>query len=136
VVLDANVYVSATIRPEGPPGRILQRFLGEPAFEIVLTSAIVKETLRALQYPRVRKYLRGDFDAAEWFASIVVLADMVADDRVINRVSDDSDDDKYIAAAVEGRASVLVTGDPDLLKIGEHAGVRILSPREFLEALG
>ena len=45
------------------------------------------------------------------------------------------DDDKYLAAAVETRATFVVTGDADLLGIEEHAGVRIVSPRESLGAL-
>jgi uncharacterized protein len=53
----------------------------------------------------------------------------------LHGVSDDPDDDKYLAAAVEGRAAFVVTGDPDLLAGKEHAGVRIVSPREFLDVL-
>ena len=43
----------------------------------------------------------------------------------------DPDDDKYLAAAIEGRASFVVTGDRDLLAVTRHAGVRILAPRAF-----
>jgi predicted nucleic acid-binding protein len=50
-------------------------------------------------------------------------------------VSRDRDDDKYVAAAIEGRASFVVSGDPDLLEIKEHKGVRIVSPRAFLDLL-
>ncbi len=50
-------------------------------------------------------------------------------------MSADRDDDKYIAAALEGRATFVVTGDPDLLEIGQQAGVRIVNPREFLSLL-
>jgi uncharacterized protein len=134
-VLDANVYVSAAIRPQGPPGQILERFLRDSAFEIVLSPAIIEEVLRALTYPKVRKYVRGNVDAITWFEAIVVVADLVAGEYALHGVSDDPDDDKYIAAAVEGRASFIVTGDPDLLAIKEHAGVRIVSPRRFLDAL-
>ena len=45
-------------------------------------------------------------------------------------------DDKYLAAALEGRATLVVTGDPDLLALEEHQGVRIVSPRAFLGLLG
>jgi len=38
-------------------------------------------------------------------------------------------------AAVEGRAAFVVTGDPDLLTLEEHAGVRVVSPRQFLDVL-
>src|SRR5206468_554692 len=48
VVLDAIVFVSAYIRPEGPPGLILGWFLRYVTFELVLTEAIVEEVLAAL----------------------------------------------------------------------------------------
>ena len=51
-VLDANVYVSAAVRADGPPGQIIERFLRDAAFEIVVSQAIVDEVLRALAYGR------------------------------------------------------------------------------------
>ena len=64
-----------------------------------------------------------------------MLADVVAGEHEISGVSRDPDYDKYLAAAVEGRATFVVTGDPDLLDLGEHADVRIVNPRQFLEVL-
>jgi putative PIN family toxin of toxin-antitoxin system len=136
VVLDANVYVSAIIRPEGPPGRVVERFLRDSAFEIVLSPAIVEETLRALTYAKVRKYVRGTVDPQLWFEDIVLLAELVAGDYEMSAASVDSDDDKYLAAALEGRATLVVTGDPDLLALEAHQGVRIVNPRAFLALLG
>jgi uncharacterized protein len=134
-VLDANVYVSAVIRPQGPPGQILERFLRESAFSIILSPAIVDEVLTALAYPKVRKLVRADIDAVAWFEAVVLLADLIPGEYTLQGVSDDPDDDKYIAAAVEGRASFVVSGDPDLLVVEQHEGIRIVSPREFLDAL-
>jgi len=136
VVLDANVYVSAIIRPEGPPGRVIERFLRDAAFEIVLSPAIVEETLRALTYAKVQKYVRGTVDPQLWFEDIVLLAELVAGDDEMRAASADPDDDKYLAAALEGRATRVVTGDPDLLVLKEHQGVRIVNPRAFLGLLG
>jgi uncharacterized protein len=135
-VLDANVYVSAAVRPEGPPGRIIERFLRGAAFEVVLSPAIVEEVLRALAYPKVRKFIRGDVEPEHWFEDIVVLADLVASEKTPPRVCEDPDDDKYIAAALEGRAAVVVTGDRGLLALKEHLGIRIVTPREFLDLFG
>ena len=132
-VLDANVYVSAVIRPQGPPGQIIDRFLRGRAFEIVMSNAIVDEVLRALSYPKVRKYIRPGLDAELWFEDIVVLSQLVAGDREIARASKDPDDDKYIAAAIEGRAGFVVAGDSDLLVLKEYDGVRIVSPGIFVE---
>lgn len=133
-VLDANVYASAYVRPEGPPGQIVERFLPEAAFDVILSTAVVDEVLRALAYPKVRKSARAKVEPELWFEDIVMLAEFVTD-RHIGVVSRDPDDDKYIAAAIEGRASFVVSGDPDLLDIKELQGVRIVSPRAFLDLL-
>jgi len=134
-VLDANVYISAIIQPGGPPGKVLERFLSAASFDLVISPQIVDEVLRALAYPKVRKVLRG-VDAQLWFEDIVVLADLVAGAHEISRVSRDPDDDKYLAAAVEGRATHVVTGDQDLLSVGLFEDVEVVTPRAFLSLLG
>ena len=37
VVLDANIFVSAFIKPSGPPGQILKKFLKHQAFELIIS---------------------------------------------------------------------------------------------------
>lgn len=133
-VLDANVYVSGYVRPEGPPGQIVERLLRDAAFEVILSTAIVDEVLQALAYPKVLKSARTKVKPDLWFEDIIVLAEFVTDHE-IGAVSKDSDDDKYIAAAIEGRAAFVVSGDSDLLNLKEHGGVRIVSPRAFLDLL-
>jgi putative PIN family toxin of toxin-antitoxin system len=135
-VLDANIYVSACVRPEGPPGQIIERFLRDAAFEIVLSADIVEEVLQALVYPKVRKAGRTEVEPDLWFEDILVLAHLVAGKHEISGLSKDPDDDKYIAAAIEGRAVFEVSGDTDLLTIGEYQGVRIVTPCAFLNLLG
>jgi putative PIN family toxin of toxin-antitoxin system len=135
-VLDANIYVSALLRPEGPPGQIIERFLRDVALEIVLSPTIVEEVLRALAYPKVRRLMRSTTVPDLWFEDMVVLADLVSGTRHLSAVCADPDDDKYIAAAIEGRADFVVTGDRQLLALVEHDGVRIASPRAFLDLLG
>lgn len=133
-VLDANVYVSAYVRPEGPPGQIVERFLRDRAFELVVSEEITVEVLQALAYPKVLKNARTKTEPDLWFEDLVMLAAFVTD-RQIESVSEDPDDDKYIAAAIEGGASFVVSGDPDLLSIKEHQGVRIVTPRAFVDLL-
>lgn len=47
----------------------------------------------------------------------------------------DADDDALLATALAGHAEFIVSGDKDLLVLGEFQGVKILSPRQFLELL-
>ena len=135
-VLDANVFLSAAIHPGGPPGRIIEGFLRAEVFTLVLSGAIVAEVLRALEYPKVRRYIRREIDPSLWFEDLVVLAELVPGASQLAGVSKDPDDDKYLAAAVEGRASFVVTGDPHLLAIDQYEGIRIVTPRTFLDLLG
>jgi putative PIN family toxin of toxin-antitoxin system len=134
VVLDTTVYVSALIRPEGPPGQIIKRSLGEGPFEIVLSPAIVEETVRAFGYPKVRKYIHASVDPELWL-DVILLAQFVAGDYELEGVSQDAEDDKYFGAAVEGSATLIVTGDPDLLTVKEYRDIRVVTPRVFLDLL-
>jgi predicted nucleic acid-binding protein len=59
---------------------------------------------------------------------------LLVEPKVIERViSDDPKDDAILACAVEGRANYIVSGDEHLLKLREHRGIKILTPREFVE---
>jgi uncharacterized protein len=136
VVLDANVFVAAAIRPEGPPGLLLRRFLQGDGFELILSPAIASEIAAALDYPAVRRCIRGPIDTARWLDSLLLLADLVEDAHQPTRISQDPDDDKYLHAAVAGRASVIVSGDKHLLDLGDHQGIPIVNPRTFLGMLG
>lgn len=105
-VLDANVYVSAAIHPEGPAGQLLEAFVRQSAFEVVISPPIIDEVTETLKDPKVRRYIRAQIDAPTRFETIAVLADVVLGEREMSAVSRDPDDDKYLAAAVEdGRRS-------------------------------
>jgi uncharacterized protein len=135
VVLDANVFVSALIRPEGAPGEILVRFLRDDRFELVLSASIVDETLTAFDYPKVRKYLRASVDPRSWFESLALMA-LVVEPGAMAGVCRDPDDDKYFAAAIEAQADDIVSGDLDLLSVGVYEGIAVVPPRAFLDLLG
>lgn len=50
-------------------------------------------------------------------------------------VEKDPEDDKYLTAALEGRAGYPVSGDSDLLELHEYKGVNIVTVRAFLRIL-
>jgi putative PIN family toxin of toxin-antitoxin system len=47
--------------------------------------------------------------------------------------SRDPDDDKFLELAVAGGASVIVSGDDDLLQLDPFRDIRIVNPRVFVE---
>lgn len=135
-VLAANVLVSALIRPEGTPGKIVSRWLAEKPFELVVSRAIIDEVRRAARYERVRKYMRLSQREAEALLAIVqASANLVTGTTAIEGVAVDADDHQVLAAALEGDADFLVTGDQELLALRRHAGFRIITAAAFLAML-
>ncbi len=134
-LLDANVLVSAAIRSAGPPGRILAALLERQPFESVLSPAVIAEAERVLQSSKVRRYLREPREVLLFLADVVALSDLVPDTGGVTGVCRDPGDDVVLAAAMEGRADCLVTGDADLLTLREYEGIAIVTPRAFLDLL-
>ncbi|MBI2365770.1 MAG: putative toxin-antitoxin system toxin component, PIN family [Deltaproteobacteria bacterium] len=135
-VLDANVIISALIQPKGASGRIVASLLEENSFELVLSPAILAEMLRALTYPKVRKYIKvSDEDLDLAVAALALVAQPVEGILRVDAVAEDADDNKYIEAALEGRAQFIVSGDRHLKSLKSYRGIRIVTPRTFLELL-
>ena len=47
----------------------------------------------------------------------------------------DPDDDEVLATALAAKAEIILTGDKDLLTLKEFQGIKILSPRQFIECM-
>jgi predicted nucleic acid-binding protein len=47
---------------------------------------------------------------------------------------EDPADDRILKCALEARAQVIITGDDDLLRLKRFEGIRILTPRAFLDS--
>ncbi|HXV60275.1 MAG TPA: putative toxin-antitoxin system toxin component, PIN family [Vicinamibacteria bacterium] len=136
VVVDANVYLSALIRPQGPPGQIIKRLLREGAHTVIVSKDILEEVRKGLDYPKVRKKIDAtDEELDAWVESLGVLADVVSGVPDVRVVESDPDDDLYVAAALDGRADFIVSGDRHLVELEEVQGVRIVTPRQFLDLL-
>lgn len=133
-VLDTNVFVSGLINPKGKPADIL-RALRSKQFTLVSSPPINEEVIEVLSRPYIRdRYGLGDsiFDVSFILWEV---AELVIDPPGV-RVCSDPDDDKFLAAAVGGRAEYLVTGDVgDLLDLHKYKDVTIVSPREFASVL-
>jgi uncharacterized protein len=132
LVIDTNVFVSGLISGAGSPARILRAVQGKGAVHLV-SDPIVEEYLRVLEYPRIRKFRKiSDAFVADIAAYLVYQTERVELHSRI-RMSPDPDDDVFLNTAVDGRATLLVTGDKaDLLALGRVEGIPIVSAREAL----
>jgi uncharacterized protein len=69
-------------------------------------------------------------------AQIVRIGEIVEPVERVSVIADDPDDDRVLEAAQSAGAAVIVSGDRHLLSLGRWGEVAILSPAEFLAALG
>jgi putative PIN family toxin of toxin-antitoxin system len=135
LVIDTNVFVSGLISGEGPPARILRAVQGKRAIHLV-SDPIVEEYLRVLDYPRIRKFRKiSDAFVADIAAYLVYQTERV-ELRSRIRISADPDDNVFLNTAIDGRATLLVTGDKtDLLALGRVDSIPIVSAREAVNWL-
>ncbi len=130
-VLDANVLVSGLISRKGAPAEILDA-LRDGKFHLLLSRSILEELHRVLQYPKVAARLRLPPEELELFIiDIVDSAILTSGQLALAVVAQDASDNRYLECAVEGDADFIVSGDRHLLRVGNHQGVELLTPREF-----
>jgi putative PIN family toxin of toxin-antitoxin system len=82
----------------------------------------------------------GKFKATDQQAALVVETfrkhgEMVVPTEVAQEAFADGDDLPVLGTAVAGRADYLVTGDKQLLELGIHQGIPILSTRDFYDRI-
>jgi len=81
------------------------------------------------------------FEPRRWEGARQLLVDLAAETVAApadppEALSGDPDDDLILACAVAARVEVLVSGDRrHLLPLGEHRGVRIITPQALLAEL-
>ena len=138
-VLDTSVLISAFLTPPGTPGSLLAAAL-RGDFVLCLSPEIVGETRTVLlREPKLQvRYGYAPIDVEAFLAGMLRVAEMVAPlPTLAGAVPLDPKDDAIVATAVAARADFLVTGDRrHLLALGTYQGIRIVTPRAFLDLLG
>lgn len=136
VVLDTNVIVSALLSPGGPPAEIINHWEAGQ-FEVVTSPPLLSELERALQYPRVKRYLKRSPDEVGAFIErFGRVATIVQPRLTLDVIEDDPADNRVLECAVAGGAAYIISGDDHLLQIKKYKEIVILSPAGFLTLLG
>jgi hypothetical protein len=137
VVLDANVIISALIRPDSAPGRILRAVVEGEAVRMVASDPLLEELRSAIEYPRLQRYLKmSKQDKKELSILLEQIADPVnIGDYRTSGICRDPKDEPYLHTALAGRADYIVSGDGDLLNLKAIEHIPIILPADFERVL-
>lgn len=135
VVLDTNVVVSALLWG-GLPYRLLE-MATMGAIQLYVSPVLLDELREVLARPHLAaRFVGHRGSAAEALVLYAELATCVRPTSVPAVVPDDPDDDHVIACARSAGATLIVTGDSDLLRLVQHDHVRIVTAAHALQILG
>ena len=127
IVLDTNVLISG-IYFGGLPGKILDAW-GARQFQLLASTDILQE------YLNVAERLADRYAGVEYesiLGLIIQNAELVQTSGLPEPVSTDPDDDKFLACALAGDSTTIVSGDSDLLNVSGYRGVKVLTPKAFV----
>jgi putative PIN family toxin of toxin-antitoxin system len=136
VVIEPNVFVSSLISRKGAPASLVQAWM-EGFFDLVVSDAIITEIERVLSENRLKQV----FNISE--EHIARLVELLRKNTILvsgsapvaGAVPPDTADEMFLAAALDGNADVIISGDKDLLEIISFQGMAILTPRQFLDQI-
>jgi putative PIN family toxin of toxin-antitoxin system len=127
IVLDTNILISAIVFG-GKPRQILN-MLAENSVTVVIAEELLTELRRKI----ISKFPDFSTDLAAIEKLLKRDAVVVKLGTVHVNVSRDPDDDKFIEVALIAKCDYIVSGDKDLLVIGQFKKIKIISPSYFLK---
>jgi putative PIN family toxin of toxin-antitoxin system len=133
LVLDTNILVSATLWG-GTPQKVLD-FATHPDNRVtILTSEpMLEELLNTLTKPKLHRFVVATGKTPnEWqdhFRDILIA---VKPQDIPPNIVRDTDDTVVIGTALAGHATHIISGDKDLLVLGEFQDIPILTAQDFL----
>lgn len=134
VVIDTNVLVSATFWT-GTSFHILQ-LVEQGQLILILSKAILEEYDEIVHSDEIIQKPSYQEERIAAIKKVFELAMIVEPKQRIAAIKADPDDDKFLEAAVEGKATCIISQDKKhILPIKEFRGIKIVTPEEFLVLL-
>ena len=127
IVFDTNVLIAAFITAGGVCGDLVKRCA------LVHTPITSEFILNELRETLTERFEINPSDADEALALLRERFVIVEPAALKAPVRRDPEDDMVLATALAGKAQCIITGDKDLLSLGQYTGIVILRPNAFEE---
>lgn len=130
VVADTNVYVSAIVF--GGNCEVILAMARARVVELFVSSAIRRELRLVLSH----RFGWQELQVREALAEVSAIASLLTPTARLSGILAHDQDHRILECALAAHADFLVTGDKKhLLPLKAFRGIRIVSPREFLNLL-
>ena len=139
-LLDTNVWVSAFLKPTGPPGQVIAKWRRDD-FSVVTSFSQLTEIAEVLSRPRLTLRFKYPPEEVETFLRLIAARANIVQISGDLKICRDPDDNEILEAAVLGQSQYLVTRDDDLkrdldlIKALRRRRVRVVSVRQFVRRL-
>ena len=132
VVLDANIFVSAVLKPHSDLAKIFE-WVREGKIKLILSNDILSEIRAVLLYPKIReRHQRSPKEIEEFLQKAITVSMITPGKMKVRTIEDDPADTKYLAAAAEAKADFIISGNRHLKDLKMFQDIRILDPSAFL----
>ena len=128
VIIDTNVLISRLLIPRSIAAQAVSRTL--QSAQLLASEATLTELADVLSRSKFDPYVSLE-ERQEFFRRFAQVAEIVPILTPVRACRDPSDD-KFLELAVDGRATLLITGDEDLLALSPFRDVEIVTPAAFL----
>jgi putative PIN family toxin of toxin-antitoxin system len=129
IVIDTNVLISAGLLPHSKSAQVLS--IAVERFVIAQNDATWHELETRIARQKFDRYFEEDGRLKHMIqiAKSIKKFESIAEIKI----SIDETDNKFIGLAIDSKANIIISGDPDLKKIQRYEGIEIVSPSIFFE---
>jgi putative PIN family toxin of toxin-antitoxin system len=130
-VFDTHVIVSAALYEKSLPALLLSLGL-EGKVRFFISPALLNENETVLKRPRFKL---GHKETAELIEKIKQKAVMVTPTKEVRILEADEPDNRILECAAKAKADFVITGNKRHFPFEEFKGIKILTPREFINKI-
>ncbi len=132
-VLDTNLFISGIFGKDSVSARLQNLWINQD-FILVTSIEIMKEVSRVLSYPRIIKKFKPKEETIKRFFRLVFRKAIITKDIYkTDKITDDPSDNKFLGAALEGKADFIISRDQHLRNLKQFQGIKIIDASAFIK---
>ena len=128
VIIDTNIWISFLVSRNYSK---LDKILGERQIILLYSQDLIDEFIEVAQRPKFKRYFSSD-DLQTLLLTLTSRATFIEITSTID-ICDDPKDNFLLALAKDGKATHLITGDDDLLRLQTFGKTSILTIAQYLK---